>query len=104
MNPIADEPGIQRRSRLNITREGYWVPTNAMSKHARIGLQYERYGLHAPHKARCELDRRNHLFSEFVARNGSLKGCDHACRDQPHVCVGEDLSWTLPKKIMGSGE
>ena len=77
---------------------------NAMSKHTRIGLQYERYGLHAPHKARCELGRWNHLFSEFVARNGSLKGCDHACRDQPHVCVGEDLSWTLPKKIMGSGE
>ena len=77
---------------------------NSMSKQARIGLQYQRYGLHAPHKPRCELGQRNHLFSEFVARNGSLEGCDYACRDQPHVCVSEDLSWTLSKKIMASGE
>jgi len=56
---VLDESSMMRGSRLDVTREGHWVT----------------------HKARYELDRRNNLFSQFVARNGCLENSKDAGRN-----------------------
>jgi len=74
LDGLMDEPGMQQRPRLDITRKGYRVP----------------------HKPRCELNRRNNLFSGFVVRNGGLESSDYTRGNKPHVFVRKVFSWAFP--------
>jgi hypothetical protein len=98
INSVVDKRRMQQGPRFDVTRKGNRVPTSfsvSNTVHDNNDVRLQRY---APHKARCELSRRNDLFSEFVARNGRLEGSNYARRNQPHVCVRKDLSWTFSKK------
>jgi hypothetical protein len=68
INGVVDKPRMQQGPRFDVTRKGNRVPTSfSMSNTVHDNNDVRLQGRYVPHKARCELSRRNDLFSEFVA-------------------------------------